>query len=237
IHHMADTGSGARQLATSWPNDSLHNDRAADGQTIAAAADAPFLHFVAGTLIHTADGLLPVEDLLPGDLVLTADHGFCPLRWISRRRVAGYGPAAPVLITAGTLGNSRDLRLSQHHRVMLSDCHADVLFGTAEVLVAALHLVNGSTIRLTPRARVDYVHLLFDQHELIFSEGILTESCHPDAHGLSRLPQSTRDEGLTLFPDLAAGPAAYGPAARPCLAAGQARSLRAIGPQTMVNAR
>lgn len=192
--------------------------------------DEPFLCFVAGTLIHTSTGLLPVESLLPGDLVLTADHGFCPLRWSVRRRVGGHGVAAPVHIAAGTLGNSRDLRLSQQHRVLLSDWRAELLFGTAEVLVPAAHLLNGGSIRLAPCAEVDYVHLLFDRHELVFSEGILTESYHPGDYSLSRLAPATRAEVLHLFPELAHHPNSFGPSARPTLRARETRALRAFWP-------
>ncbi|MFN4131144.1 MAG: Hint domain-containing protein, partial [Paracoccaceae bacterium] len=189
--------------------------------------DEAFLCFVAGTRIHTGTGLVPVEDLMPGDLVLTADHGFRPLRWSARRRVGGRGTAAPVLIAAGALGNSRDLWLSQQHRIMLSDWRAETLFGMAEVLVAAVHLVNGDTIRLNPCDQVDYIHLLFDRHELIFSEGILTESFHPGPYSLSLLPHPTRDEVLALFPELAQHPASFGPTARPSLRAWEAHALRA----------
>ncbi|RGP38354.1 Hint domain-containing protein [Pseudotabrizicola alkalilacus] len=194
--------------------------------------DEPFLCFVAGTLIHTIAGLVAVEDLLAGDLILTADHGFRPLRWTARRNLPGRGPAAPVRITAGALGNSRDLYLSQQHRITLSEWHAELLYGEAEVLVAAVHLVNGETICLAPCGQVDYVHLLFDQHELIFSEGILTESFHPDTYGLSLLSHPTRAEVLMLFPDLAHHSASYGPTARRSLRAWETAALRLPAPAT-----
>ncbi|MBN2628993.1 MAG: Hint domain-containing protein [Rhodobacteraceae bacterium] len=187
--------------------------------------DEAFLCFVAGTLIHTAQGLIAVENIEPGDLVLTVDHGFCPVRWIARRKVPGQGAAAPVLISAGTLGNSRDLLLSQQHRVLLSGWRAEMLFGVSETLAAAVHLVNGTTIRLMPCASVDYVHLLFDTHELVFSEGIATESYHPNAYALSVLTDSTRAEVMTLFPELQQDPAAFGSTARPCLRAWEAWAL------------
>ena len=140
-----------------------------------------------------------------------------------------------MLICAGALGNSRDLRLSQQHRVLLSDWRAELLFGTAEVLVAAVHLVNGHAIRLSPCDQVDYVHLLFDRHELIFSEGILTESFRPDGYSLSLLSHPTRQEVLMLFPELAQKTGVYGPTARPCLRAWEARALQARG--QMINVR
>ena len=190
----------------------------------------PFLCFVAGTLIHAKVGLTLVEDLMPGDAVLTADHGFQPVLWCARRRVPGRGAAAPVRIKAGALGNSRDLWLSQQHRVLLSDTRTEMFFGMGEALVAAVHLINHQTITIEPCDHVDYIHLLFDRHELIFSESILTESYHPGAYGLSLLCDATRAEVLALFPELATDAFAYGQTARPCLRGWEARMLLA-GPR------
>jgi hypothetical protein len=187
--------------------------------------DEPFLCFVAGTLIHTDRGLVPVQDLAPGDAVLTADHGFCTLRWTARRRVAGNGRAAPVHIAQGALGNTRDLWLSQQHRVLVSGWSAEMMFGIGEMLVAAVHLVNGTTIRVVPCDHVDYVHIMFDQHELVFSEGILTESYHPNSYSLSLLDEATRREVLHLFPEAGSGVADPVTTARPCLRGWEARFL------------
>src|SRR5689334_3797963 len=40
---------------------------------------------VAGTLIRTPDGDVPVESLKIGDLVLTADRGAMPVKWVGRQ--------------------------------------------------------------------------------------------------------------------------------------------------------
>lgn len=187
--------------------------------------DDPFVCFAAGTMILTDRGERPVEHLRPGDRVLTADRGWQPLRWTGRRRVEGRGSAAPVRIAAGALGNSRVLRVSQQHRMLLRGWQAELLSGLSEVLAPAHALVNGSTIRLEPCPRVTYVHLLFDRHEVIYAEGIASESFHPGAWGLSVLDQPTRAELLGLFPELADRPAAYGPTARPVMNPAETRAL------------
>lgn len=188
--------------------------------------DSPFVCFTDGTLIATPDGPRPVETLRPGDLVTTLDHGPRVLRWIGRRTVAGRGPAAPVRIAAGTLGNDRDLVVSQQHRMLVSGWRAQLFAGSDEVLVAARHLVNGDTIRIAPCAQVTYVHLLFDRHEIVLAEGAPSESFHPGTIALTRLDEQTRDELLSLFPELV-GLGAGGKTARPCVSAWEGRAIAA----------
>jgi hypothetical protein len=186
----------------------------ADGSSFAGAGDDCVICFAAGTLIHTRQGLVLVERLVPGDRVMTADHGFCPIRWVGRRSMPGMGAMAPVLITEGALGNSRALRVSPQHRMLIAGWRAEVLFGQSEVLVPAIALVNDSTIRRDPCPEVTYVHFLCDRHQIVFAEGIPTESLNPGQIGLSRLDRAARDEVLALFPALARDPLAYGPPAR-----------------------
>ncbi len=157
--------------------------------------------FVAGTLIATPDGERRVETLEPGDLVLTLDHGPQPLRWMGGRTVSGMGDFAPIRFQRGALGNRRALLVSPQHRMLVQSWKAELLFGEAEVLVAAKHLVNDHDVRPEPMPRVRYVHLLFDRHEVIRAEGAWTESFHPGAHILAE-DADMRAEIEALFPEL-----------------------------------
>lgn len=132
--------------------------------------------FTAGTLIRTPGGQRAIETLAPGDLVWTLDHGFQPLRWVGSTDIAGTGDAAPVTLGTGTIGNDQPLLLSPNHRVLLSGPDVELMFGTAEVLAPAKSLVDGSGVRITPRQGVRYFHLQFDRHEIVESNGALTES-------------------------------------------------------------
>ncbi|MFD1510265.1 Hint domain-containing protein [Lacimonas salitolerans] len=179
--------------------------------------------FCAGTLIETDTGPLPVEVIRPGDLVQTLDHGLQQVRWAGQRRVPGRGALAPIRFQAGALGNYRDLLVSPQHRMLLRDWRAEMHFGQNEVLVAARHLVNGTTIRSMPVPRVTYVHLAFDDHQVIWAEGVPSESLHTGAMALAALDTETRDELLTLFPELADQQGQPAETARPCLKAWEAR--------------
>jgi len=132
--------------------------------------------FTSGTLIATPDGEIAVEELRVGDLVLTKDSGAQILRWIGHRKVTGQGGFAPILIKTGALGNRRDLRVSPQHRMLLADWRAELFCGESEVLCAANRLVNDSSIIRDPCDEVEYFHLMFDRHEVIFAEGTPSES-------------------------------------------------------------
>lgn len=158
--------------------------------------------FVAGTRIATPSGDVAVEALVPGDLVHTLDHGPRPLRWVGRRRVQGQGDFAPIRILADTFGAHGELYLSPLHRVLISDAFAQLLFGESEVLVAARDLVNDLSVRPAPCDEVDYVHLLFDRHEVVYSEGLATESFLPGPQTMHAFERDMVNEICALFPEL-----------------------------------
>lgn len=158
--------------------------------------------FVAGTLIRTPLGEVAVEDLRPGDLVLTHDDGAQPLRWVGRRRVAAVGNMAPIRIRAGAFGAHGTLKVSPQHRILLRDSLAELLFGEAEVLVAAKDLVNDHSVTVCVGGEVDYVHLLFDRHQVIYSEGLASESFLPGPQTTASFEQEIVAEICALFPEL-----------------------------------
>lgn len=183
--------------------------------------------FAAGTRILTPRGERPVESLRPGDKVVTADNGLQTLRWVGQRDVPAMGKLAPIRIKEGTLGNSRDLCVSPQHRMLFTGYRAGLLFGESEVLVPAVHLQDGHAITREEGGTVTYVHLMFDKHEVVFSEGILSESFHPGHVGLDAILDPAREELFRIFPDLRADLNAYGPTSRLCLRKHEAKALRA----------
>ncbi|WP_172298581.1 Hint domain-containing protein [Pseudoruegeria sp. HB172150] len=182
--------------------------------------------FVAGTLIRTPAGEVPAETLRPGDLVLTQDNGPQPLRWIGRRRVAAIGKFAPIRIAAHTFGTHRTLMVSPQHRILIRDTMAELLFGEGEVLVPALHLLNGRTVTRVEGGTVDYVHLLFDAHQVVISEGLPSESFLPGPQTSGLFEPDVLNEIRALFPQLDPTTGeGYGPAARRTLKGYEARVL------------
>ena len=178
--------------------------------------------FVHGTLILTPEGQKPVEELAAGDRVCTRDRGVQRVRWAGFREVSGTGDFAPIEIAPGTFGNDRALRVSPQHRILLRGPHAQLHFGLSEILAPAVQLIDGSRVRRVPVARLRYHHLLFDRHEVIWSEGAPTESFHPGATVLDG-DRALMAELDALFPGRFAGGADRMPTARPVARGAQAR--------------
>ena len=170
-----------------------------------------FICFAEDTRIETPLGGIRAGDAWEGDLLQTLDAGPQPAIWVHRRVVRGRGVNAPVLFTPGAIGNHAPLRLSQQHRVLVRSPMAELMFGSAEVLVPAKALANGDTIRIDPCPTVAYVHMLLPAHHLLFAEGALCESLLPGDIAQQRS-------------DLPADRAAYLPA-RPVLSYAEAAAL------------
>lgn len=166
-------------------------------------ADIVCISFARGTRIALANGKqVAIETLSPGDRILTRDHGPQPLRWVGRATLRAVGAFAPVVITAGTLGNSGDLIVGQHHRMFLYQRDRDRVTDTAELLVQAKHLADDDRIFLREGGFVDYFSLVFDRHEIIYAEGIPAESLMVNDATLTHLPDELAAEVRARFPGL-----------------------------------
>ena len=200
----------------------------ADGTTVTFSdIENVFICFTEGARVSTPRGERAIETLIPGDLVLTRDHGPQPLRWVGASTIAGTGRAAPIRFARGAFGNARPFLVSPQHRMLYVGGDATLYFASPEVMVPAKHLVNGGSVRQVEQASVSYYHLLFDRHEVIRADGAWSESFHPGAQGLETLGPRTRDTLFTAFPDLRADPNRYGDTARTVLRGWEARVLRA----------
>ncbi|WP_135504088.1 Hint domain-containing protein [Roseovarius aestuariivivens] len=174
--------------------------------------------FTKGTRIETDAGPVEVQHLQPGMRILTRDNGPQPLRWIGNREVAGQGDLAPIRIRAGTFGDHGALCLSPLHRILINDPVSELFFGEPEVLVAARDLVDGARVTRAPCDTVEYFHLLFDRHQIVYSEGLATESFLPGPQISHSFEAEILREICALFPEIdPTTGTGYSAAARPML--------------------
>jgi hypothetical protein len=173
--------------------------------------------FAKGTEILTIEGPEKIETLRVGDIVLTKDNGLRPIRWIGMRTVQGTGAFAPVVIRKGVYGATKDLFVSQQHRILLAHPRNQLMFAYDEVLAAAKHLVDGDRVFIREVNWITYFHFLCDDHEIVFSNSVATESLlpgHPSQYGFSAAAST---ETLNLFPELQDANTANARTARVCL--------------------
>ncbi|QYK43203.1 MAG: Hint domain-containing protein [Paracoccaceae bacterium] len=239
VIEVADTGARLVMFAGDLPppDTDLWIVRSSLGDAPVAdpATQAGVICFTPGTLLRTAGGSVRIEDLRPGDRIQTRDDGPQEVLWTGRRRMTGARLYAmphlrPVRFRAGAMGvgrPDRDLLVSPRHRMLVRGPAARALFNAEEVLVAAADLVNGGSITVDLAAReVTYVHVLLERHEVVWANGLATESFHPGAAALDTLDPHDRFALEAILPEVAGDPMAYGDFARRCLTTAEAAILR-----------
>lgn len=179
--------------------------------------------FTQGTRIRTPDGEVQVENLDVGDVVQTKDDGAQEILWIGQRHMSGARLYAmpelrPIRLRTAALDldvPDEDLLVSPHHRILFSGPNAQALFNQSEVLVAASDLVNDHTVFVDHTVKdVTYIHLLLSRHQVLWANGVATESYHPANTTLRTVDEDQRVGLLSLFPELNRDLHSYGPFAR-----------------------
>jgi hypothetical protein len=191
--------------------------------------------FTPDTRLATPMGRRMIRDLQPGDMIETRDNGPQEVLWCGHRRMTGARLYAmphlrPIRFKAGALGIGRpdeDLLVSPQHRMLLKGRAAQALFNTPEVLVAAEDLLNDQTVIVDHTLReVTYVHILLQRHNVIWANGLESESFHPSNTALDTVDPAQLGALLQLVPGADANPHSYGDYARRNLSSSEAAILR-----------
>jgi len=152
--------------------------------------------FLKGTRISTPSGECPVEKLQIGDEVLTL-NGRKAVKWIGYTKFqkeigrAWQGSAMPIRVARFAIDDH-----TPHQDLYLSPAHCLFLNG---FLIPVTHLVNDTSI--APHvplgmSEVEYYHLEFDMHEVIYAEGALVESLFVDGSDRESFPNFVQYERL-----------------------------------------
>ena len=166
------------------------------------AAYSEFACFTAGSMIKTALGERPIEDIVAGDRVMTRDHGLQAVRWVGARTIPAFGDMAPIAFEEGTLGCSARLLVSPNHRMLIAGAMAELVCGDDEMLICAKLLVNDRNVRRIEGGFVNYVHIMFDYHEVIWANDCPSESFYAGDKAINTLNTDQAHEILAIFPDL-----------------------------------
>ena len=125
----------------------------------------------AGTIIQTLRGEMAIEDLKPGDRIISRDTGTAVLREVRRVTLT----VEPVLIMAGSIGHTRpeqDVILPPDTLVHIRDWRAMALYGQPTANVAARRLVDGEFVIALPPREMTVYSLIFDAGHVIYATGL-----------------------------------------------------------------
>ena len=140
-------------------------------------ADPTCLAFSRGTRIATQDGrLVPIENLSRGDKLLTRAGRAAPVRAILSEIVPAIGRATRVIIREGAFSNETELVVAADHRLYVPARRNELDPTGPDRMEPAIKLINGLTVTADAGGRSEYFHVLLDQHEVIYAEGIPCES-------------------------------------------------------------
>jgi hypothetical protein len=135
--------------------------------------------FLAGTLITTPSGQVPVQRLQPGDAVLTQSGAARRIVWVGEGRVLATrgrrSIATPVIVRKGALSDNvphHDLRVTKGHSLYIDD-----------VLIPAEFLVNHRSILWDDRTREAAIyHIELEAHDVLLANGTPAESYRDDGN-------------------------------------------------------
>ncbi|MGR3462988.1 MAG: Hint domain-containing protein [Roseovarius sp.] len=184
------------------------------------AAHAAFAH---GALVSTSRGPVAVEDLVPGNMIVTAAGGAVPVVWIgsvtigpdrSVESVAGT-PLTRVMADAFGLGRPlADLVMGPGARLLSRPRRLRARIGADGVLSPVHAMADGvHAIRMVSRQPVTFYHLALRRHAVIVVNGLETESFHPGAGFERGYDDATLRQIMAVFPHIPE-PRDFGPLAQ-----------------------
>lgn len=172
--------------------------------------DSAFAAFGRGMLIPTEQGLVAIEDLVPGDRVKTVEGDPTEVLWIGSTTFvpADMGMRATLIrVTADSFGVSKPdsyLTLGPHARVLLTPPHLKSVAAGQELLTPIGHFVdNVNIIKIRPPTPIRLFHICLGRHAAIDVGGVAVETFHPGLQALRQVSHATRDKFLGLFPHIA----------------------------------
>ncbi|MFS4580567.1 Hint domain-containing protein [Phaeobacter sp. C3_T13_0] len=168
-----------------------------------------FTAFCRGSLVETSQGPIAIEDLLPGDELITAEGDIQPLVW----------KGCTSLVPSRAAQNGRSLRLTSFTADSLGETKpmSTVVAGPAARLLQraplpGIRLEHGaslvpvqqyqdgmSIVETAPPTAVDLYHICLPRHAVIKVGGLPFETYHPGPEALKLVSQAIRTLYLNLF--------------------------------------
>ena len=187
----------------------------ADGSRSVSAFKAPalplfesaFSAFARGVNLTTPHGVVPIEDLQPGDWVNTSSGKPAQVIWIGSSNFvpADTGRRMPLVrVMADSFGPARPssfLTVGPSARLMQTPPRLRGLTGGAPMLTPVSAFVDGvNVIEVTPPTPVRLFHICLTRHAAVDVGGMMMETFHPGMSAIREVSHAQRDMFLSMFP-------------------------------------
>ncbi len=189
------------------------NNQAETRQHTAPASrlfEKAFSAFARGTLIQTTNGPMAIEDIWPGDKIVTQEFGPLSALWIGSMSIIPDAPvdrpenAQMTRVMADTFGMGRpmsDLLVGPGARLLHRPTALRELPGGGLVYSPARDFADGdSVIQITPQRPVKVFHICLARHATIQAAGLDAESYHPGKDVAKTTGPNMLQLFLSLFP-------------------------------------
>jgi len=194
-----------------------------------------FCAFARGSLVDTEMGPVAIEDLLPGDKVLTVDGEVQPVVWKgSVTIVPGLKQQKRELkltrLMADSFGLSRPMRsmvAGPSARLLHTPMNMRALAGQSRILAPVTAFVDGvNIIETAPPTAVELFHFCLPRHAAVRVGGLEFESYHPGTNATRMISHAMRSLFLNLFSHVDSV-GEFGPVAYPRAGEGQVDAISA----------
>ena len=131
---------------------------------------------LAGSLLANQNGWVPVEDIVPGDLVLTFDHGMQRVAenntvTLHRADIPSH-KAFTMFVPNGALGNRGDMNILPMQEIIVESDLAEMLFGDPFVLMPSFLLDGYKGIHTQSFSEnLKLFVLLFEAEQIVHTNG------------------------------------------------------------------
>lgn len=147
--------------------------------------------YESGTTLVTGTGLEQIQNIKPGNHVLTRDNGFVEVLAIEQ----SPAPEVAVCILKGALAEgvpSSSVYVTRNHRVLLSSPILKKMKGARENFVPAKYLEALPGVELA-KTTSDFYHIVLKRHEVLCVHGAWMESFFAGDIALQNVSKETSD--------------------------------------------
>ncbi|MGD9293914.1 MAG: Hint domain-containing protein [Roseobacter sp.] len=169
--------------------------------------DKAFAAFAQGTVFQAKHGFISVEDLQPGDWLMTANGKVEQVTWIGSATFSPHDHGDKmhlIRVMPDSFGISRPesyISLGNAARVLQTPYELKSTMGSTPMLTPIRHFLDGvNIIDVMPPTPVRLFHVGLRRHSAMIAGGLEVESYHPGENPVKDLSTTLRSVFLSLFP-------------------------------------